>query len=560
MNIIANAQIVVTEVMFDPLESERSDEFVEIFNAGNTAIDLTEWQVGDGASYDIFQDVDGNGLRIQARQYAVILDPNYFSDSSSVYNSLIPGNALVLTIDGATFGSNGLSNSTAETVTLINAQKDTVQRYTYSLNNAPGFSDEKIDPFAGNDILNWGNSRSLHGTPGRRNSLTPGEFDLATTRFSITSGSLEIGVPITFTVIVKNVGKQAINGFDMLTFYDQNKNRHPESNEILSRQTQPLTLASDDSAIVNGVFDNPPFGEIDLGVASAASVDEDTSNNVITRTVFVDDPSGIDLVLNEIMFEPETGREEWVEIFNDGDTEVNLRNVFFSDARDTVQISGDDRFIQPGEFLVLGGDDIIATQYGVAPAQLIVQRKFPNLNNDTDDLRLLGPSFAVYDHVNYTDEWYGRNVARGTSLEKINPSFDGQFAQNWAASVAASGSTPGEKNTINIDVQQSESALEIKPNPFSPDSDGFEDFAVIRFTLEVETAFVNLRIFDLRGRLIRFLANGVPVAPQGQFVWDGKDDDGRIARIGAYIGYFQALNTERRVSQEFKKTIILMKK
>ncbi len=556
----ANAQIVITEIMFDPSDSERSDEFVEIFNTGNISVDLTGWQVGDGVSYDIIQPVNNADLQIHPQQYAVILDPNYFSDSSSTYNSLIPEDALVLTIDGLTFGSNGFSNSTAETVTLVSAQKDTVQQYTYSLDNAPGFSDEKIDPFAGNDHLNWGNSRSLNGTPGKRNSLTPGEFDLAITRFSFTSRSFELGIPITFMLIVKNSGKQAINGFDILTFVDQNQNQHPEPDEIISRQTQPLTLASGDSSIINGAFDGLPFGEIDLGVAIVSPVDEDTTNNVFTQSIFVDDPAGIGIVINEIMFEPETGREEWVEIFNDGDSEVNLRNVYFSDSRDTVQISTEDLVIQPGEFLVLGRDEIIGTQYSIAAAQVIVQRKFPSLNNDMDDLRLLGPSFAVYDHVNYTADWYGRDVERGISLEKINPGFDGQFAQNWAASVSESGSTPGDINSVNIDVQKSESALEIEPNPFSPDSDGFEDFAVIRFVLEVETAFANLRIFDLRGRLIRFLANGVPVASQGQFIWDGKDDEGRIARIGAYICYFQALNTERRVSQEFKKTIILMKK
>jgi flagellar hook assembly protein FlgD len=86
-----------------------------------------------------------------------------------------------------------------------------------------------------------------------------------------------------------------------------------------------------------------------------------------------------------------------------------------------------------------------------------------------------------------------------------------------------------------------------------------EDFAVIRFNFELETAFINIRIFDTRGRLIRFLANGEPVAHQGHFIWDGKDDQGRMARIGAYICLVQALNSNRRVGIELKKVIILVK-
>jgi len=48
-----------------------------------------------------------------------------------------------------------------------------------------------------------------------------------------------------------------------------------------------------------------------------------------------------------------------------------------------------------------------------------------------------------YEHFNYSSDWYARETDAGTSLEKINPNFNGQISNHWAASVDPSGSTPG---------------------------------------------------------------------------------------------------------------------
>ncbi|NIV14794.1 MAG: hypothetical protein GWN62_27035, partial [Aliifodinibius sp.] len=218
----------------------------------------------------------------------------------------------------------------------------------------------------------------------------------------------------------------------------------------------------------------------------------------------------------------------------------------------------EDYLLPPGEYLVFGGDSSIADQYSINFSQLLIHKRFPTLNNQFDDLRLFGPSYLTYERVNYSANWYGRTIEPGTSLEKLNPSFNGQIADNWAASV--SGSTPGRENSVFINAQPAENQLTITPNPFSPDGDGFEDFTAIQFRLGVEIAFVNIRIFDIRGRLIRFLANSEPAAHEGQFVWDGKDDDGRISRIGAYVCFLEALNAQRQTTIELKKVIILTKK
>jgi len=166
------SQVVLTEVMFDPLGSEDTDEFIEIFNLNQKdVVNLTGWCIGDGTGMDPIIDA-GKGFFLQPNQYAVILDPDYFMYSTT-YKSLIPADALILTVGGTTLGSSGLSNARSETITLINNLGQIVCQYSYSVGNTPGFSDEKIN-LAGLDIAsNWSDSEVLFGTPGWKNSIEP---------------------------------------------------------------------------------------------------------------------------------------------------------------------------------------------------------------------------------------------------------------------------------------------------------------------------------------------------------------------------------------------------
>jgi len=370
----ASAQIILTEVMYDPSGPDRSDEYVEIYNHGASPVDLSGWQVGDGASFDTFVEVVAAGLVLQPQQYGVILDPDYFSDSSSTYNQLIPPEALILTIEGSTFGSGGLSNNSDEAIVLVNAAFDTLQRYTYSTGNASGHSDEKIELTEDNSVQNWGECLRFNGTPGSKNSLTRANIDLGIIKFTLLSNVFITGADIPVELTVKNLGRQSVASFQWLTFYDWNLNGSPEENEILEVFQNSTVLAMDDSTVLNGEFQNIPFGEVAFAAAVLLEGDEDSTNNVAVQPVYVDNPAGESITINEVMAEPRPGEEEWVELHNTGSQPLNLRNIYFSDARDTIQISSGDRFIEPGAFLILGRDSAVAFQYSLPFEQLIINR------------------------------------------------------------------------------------------------------------------------------------------------------------------------------------------
>jgi len=177
LGIRAESQVILTEVLFDADTLESHNEFVELYNSGQQAISLDQWKLGDGTEFDLLIDA-GFGLTLHPQQFALVLDPSYF-ENSTTYDTLIPPAALILTIEDGSFGSYGWSNTVSEPVSLINASGDTVQSYSYSVDNLPGFSYEKIILNEDNSSVNWSNSLRFRGSPGNFNSVQASQIDLA---------------------------------------------------------------------------------------------------------------------------------------------------------------------------------------------------------------------------------------------------------------------------------------------------------------------------------------------------------------------------------------------
>ena len=105
-----------------------------------------------------------------------------------------------------------------------------------------------------------------------------------------------------------------------------------------------------------------------------------------------------------------------------------------------------------------------------------------------------------------------------------------------------------------------ESLLSVHPNPFSPDGDGFEDFTIFEYRLPFPTGFLSIDIFDIKGRKIKRLADYQAVGQNGYLVWDGRDGDGRITRMGIYVILVRVFEPNADIFREFKKTVVLVKK
>ncbi len=148
--------LVITEIMSNAI-TESTGEFVELYNAGSTDIDLLYYVLYDGDAVDtIFGFSDPYDTVLGAGEYAVILDSGYASEYT------IPAGTLLLVTDDATIGS-GLATNDPVYLYEDNAVSF-IDSYTSPFDAGNGISVEKVDIAAGDVADNWAASDCTDGS------------------------------------------------------------------------------------------------------------------------------------------------------------------------------------------------------------------------------------------------------------------------------------------------------------------------------------------------------------------------------------------------------------
>ena len=462
----ANSQVILSEIMFDPIGSEYYNEFIEIYNTSQTnTIDLTGWQISDSADVDFIMTYD-QGTRLKPLQYAIILDAGYFENSSQ-YENLIPPDALVLTIDDAAFGSQGLSNSYAEPIILISSNGDTAAKYRYSRDNQPGFSDEKRNLLGDDSSGNWANSRVLNGTPGFENSVKQFDYDikLELTGFPLTA------LPdheITLLASITNIGIKDASHLEITFFEDVNLDSQFTYDEQISNPIAIFdTLQQNENYQVRKVIDSLSSGAHLFAAQASFSLDQDPSNNMASTIAKVGFNSNV-VIINEIMYRPSAGQPEWIELYNPTEDSINIQYWQISDAIIDKRISLSDTalVIHKRDYLIIAEDSTIFQTFQAIPCNVIIPAgEFPALNNNGDQIVLYDLIGTIIDQVQYEPSWGSESAI---SLERKRADQQSNDPTNWALSQHINGGTPGFRNSIApADFDLAIAAVNFAPiNPF----------------------------------------------------------------------------------------------
>lgn len=545
----APAQVVISEVMFDPAGPENADEFVELFNVSpSDTVQLEGWSLGDGTGSDPLSDA-GAGLSLGPRGYALVLDPDYF-ESSAAYESLIPETALVLSVAGATLGSAGLSNSKPETVTLYRPDGRIEDAVSYSIGNIPGHSDERIDPDGPGAPDNWADSRFPLGSPGFRNSVTRPALNLRVTGLSL---AMEGASPFIFAGVV-NDGLTASGPFSLRFFIDADLDSALEEQEALPQIVSNPGLAPGDSAAYRTLAE-PRSGRNRAAAALMSWQDGNAADDAGFLDFFIPFEKGC-VRISEIMVDPLPGESEWMELVNAGHAEIDLREWRFSDSDTTSRplMTNEPFILPPGGYAVLAaGTSFLEAHPEIGSFSLIPDR-FPNLNDESDRVSLFDPSGFEIERAQYES---GPEKREGISIERIRIDGRSDDFNNWHPSLSLAGSTPGLPNSVIHRGSPTESGFRASPNPFSPDGDGMDEAIFLEYSVPAGNNRVRLRIYDLAGRLIRTLKNGEEEERTGFAFWDGHDDDGHTAVIGRYIALLESVPVRGRGRTVHCRIIIL---
>ena len=156
------------------------------------------------------------------------------------------------------------------------------------------------------------------------------------------------------------------------------------------------------------------------------------------------EPAPGQVVINEIHYHPPNGDEEFVELHNPGDRDIELEGTCF-----TAGIAG----CYPDEATLPAGGYVIAAQspaaYGAAfpDAPPPALRYTGSLSNGGETVAVSVESGAIADAVTYVDDapWPTTPDGAGPSLELVDPVVPDRSAAAWRASDPAP--TPGGVNS-----------------------------------------------------------------------------------------------------------------
>lgn len=573
--------IVINELMPNPEgpESEVKDknEFIELYNPSDENVDLDgfyfECGVSPGVRDEILQwndtlltdpNVVMNTTFIPAKGYAVVLPPGYTDSSSHFQPYWFREPTVVFTISTKYFGQNGLA--TTHHVWFFNPMGEVVDTYGSPDDTADGLpfdpgdgtSIEKIDPAGGDTERNWTTSVHESGsTPGMRNSVSA-IYNLAISREDISffPSSPMVGSNCEILLEPRNLGREWVSNFELTLFSDYNLDLAIQPDELIGHTTvtdslEPLYGQSS----VSFLWSDLEEGDHRIVAEIYYELDEDSSDNLAYRYLRVGTPLP-NVIINEIMYNPLAGEPQWIEVYNRSSDDYVLKGFKISDSDTEKLYILPELALHPDEYCVITAS---ASDFPYAGVEHLIEPEdgFPYFNKSEDIIFLRDGTGFVFESIHYQSSMGGSS---GVSLERISPDVSSAQSVNWGSSLDPKGATPGKRNSLWVGSPSTAGSLTPAPNPFYPNGDGDKDFTIISYSLPYRLSKLKLEVYDVKGRKLRSLADGILVSNRGSLIWDGKDETGRWVPSGIYILYLEDTDTESPGVFIKKNTVVLGRK
>ncbi len=518
--------IVISELLADPSPPVLLPEieYIELFNRSDHDISIKGWQCSaNNSRIELPDEVISSG------EYAMLIhgDNIYYSGFNTVLCNSLPA----LNNQGALLKLQDRSGM------LIHAIEYSDEWFETFSKGEGGWSLEMINPDDPcSEMANWHESEAYRGgTPGEKNSV----FESYTVdplpelwRAAIT----EKGSLILYFSEALDSMKSISSDFFTIDQEIGNPDSILPSWPILNRAE---------------LFFRTPFVEkqkyeifltSDLCDCSGQSLNA-MKNHSFSSSSRAD--SG-DIVINEIMFDPEYGFSEYIELHNHSEKTIDLRyfSLIIGENDDTLLITEEYFPVQQNEYVILAKQYLgIDSDEIFSKAEKIVHMSdMPSLPNKGSHIYLLTNEEEICDVASYSPDYHNELLleSRGVALERISWQRSGLEAGNWQSASSDVGyQTPAAKNSQS-EIGNSKYELEIFPNTITPNGDGVNDELKIHYKMNVVGFMTRIMIFNKDGRKIFTLANGDLLGTDGEYIYLGKDSDGNNLPSGYYILFFEA--------------------
>lgn len=545
---IKRNDIIISELMYDinpPPNNLPAYDYFELHNKSQQDIDISNWTIDiSGKQYAI-----PTGTMIKSEEYIVISQKKFFSTYETSNCAILP--AFNLKIDG--------------NISLISPDNETISFVEYSEDwheegkETGGWSLEIINiEYPCNTIDNWTSSKNANGgTPGEKNSVF--------------SDSISDNVaPILENITIGEDCKTIVLSFSEATYFNT------ENIDIISIYPKMEIKNIYVSNHKNDEYTICLFTEIQHGTIYNLCITEPVYDCADNDTTLCSDfgvgniPLAGDIIINEILFNSTATTNDYIELLNISDKVLDIENVRIGYSSDVDNITDlkfcesktNRKLLMPNEFIVTTKDssNLCATYPKSDKSTFIIIEDFPNLNNEEGYVCIIGDE--IIDEMKYSSDMHFSFLKdeKGVSLERLSPFQPTQDRNNWhSAAETYNFGSPGIVNSQHTTTHTDEiGTMVIAPKIISPNNDGVDDYATIKYKFEEAGTVANVYIYNERGILLKHIYNNVHLPAEGTLTWDGTDEKGNRLNVGTYIIVIEAITSSRKKIKE--KGIIIITK
>ena len=514
MEYILLLQILITEIHPTPAGGE--PEWVECAVTSASAIDLGAYRVCDNRT-----SIDLPDLRVGPGELFVITrDAEALRESRMISEGIVVAECAMPSL-----------NNTSDRVEIRHRDSALIEMVEYALPSvARGRSIERHGSDSSGKVSyshEWSASAAFDSaTCGRVNSRVVYEHDIAVTGHFVLDSVLRIGIVNNGRVAVAGQFVQIVIGRSLyMQPYPPLQPHQWWSAEFNLMQLMPSEAARSDTFTVQIL-------ESDMRM----------ENNMYQNTIEVPPMHGR-IMITEILADPHEGDGDFVELWNGTSDTLDVSGWTVQDqAGEICRIAGSVRML-PKSYLACSSDTaIVRMTQGRAYALL---RPMLNVHAQQDSVILRASSGFIVDKAPYNRSWHSPVLtsAKGRSLEKRVPESIHSAASGWSTSTDASGSTPGMRNSMDIDLPDNDAGLTASPSPFSVLPGSARHPCVISWRQPFEQAQARMFVLRLDGSVVAELLNGAFIGRQGAVTWDGRHTatDAPLA-IGIYIAAMECID------------------
>lgn len=544
--------IVIDELMADPAPQVLlpNNEWIELRNTSSTAFNLSGWRIGD---------VAGQSGPMPA--YTLLPDSFVIICTASAVGAM---SAYGPTIAVTSFPS---LDNTGDVIYLRSPQNKIIHTVNYTdawykneLKKDGGWTLEMIDtknPCSG--FNNWKASIDIKGgTPGKKNSTDAANPDATAPQLLRAFATDSVNIVLVFDEPLDSLKAGTVANYNI-------------SDGIGIPQSAVVTVPAFDK--VNLKLNTPLLRNKVYTIA--ATVVTDCAGNVIAnkntaRVGLSEIADSLNIVINEILFNPPSNGTDYVEVYNRSNKIIDLKQTYIANRSSggiissIKQLSAESLLLFPEDFMVITEDPTIIKRDFITKNMdaFVTVAAMPSFNDDKGYVIVLNAQGNIIDELLYDEKWHFKLIdnREGVALERIDYNGPTQQQDNWHSAATSVGyGTPTYKNSqykINDGVQGD---IKVTPEIVSPDNDGIDDFATVTYNFPSAGYVANITVFDANGRVVRYLQRNALCGITGNYRWDGLGENNQKLPVGIYIIYTEVFNLSGKKKQ-FKNTIVVARR